>query len=302
MKDSFEKDMQGEQEQDEMVEHMEKFEELFTQRRYEEAAAVAASSPQDILRTAQTFERFKQQNPLLGEMSPLLHYCEAIITNSENTGQKGLSASESIDAIVRALSEKRQDLVMQWFTQNKLKYSDTLGDCILQFCKCKRVCKCGCHIMAEIVYRHAKAHEKVVSSLCRQGRLHMAVSHARNVAKFNKTDFMRILEAYPSYRLAEIFLLTGDGYLSSPLNREECITSLVRACRPSEAVRLLHTADDRIQCTKVLSFIFPEHEKEWYEFYKELGEFGRESAALDMLTAWVLSSVFTKAMIVSKLQ
>ena len=279
-----------------MVEYMDKFEKLFTQGCYEEAAIVAASSPQDILRTAQTFERFKELKPYPGGKSPLLCYCEAVIVHSESPGQKGLTAAESVDAVVRALEENRQELVIQWLSQDILKYSELLGDSITAFCSCSQICACGCHTLAEAVYRRTKTHGKVVSCLCRQGRLHMAVNHARNVAKFRKADFMRILEEYPSFTHAEILLLVGDGYLSSPLCREECMTALVRACRPRDAARLLTSAHGRIQCAKVIPYISAEQEQAWAEFCKALVEQGFVTAALDVTSAWILARVFSTAM------
>jgi hypothetical protein len=291
---SSEEDLgEQEQEQEEMVEYMDKFEQLFAQGCYEEAAIVAATSPQDILRTAQTFERFKEQKPHAGEKSPLLYYCEAVIVSSGNPGQQKLSASECVDAVARALEEHRQELVIQWLSQNKLKYSEQLGDSIVAFCKCAQVCACGCYTLAEAVYRHAKVHGKVVSCLCRQGRLHMAMHHARNVAKFRKADFMRILEEYPSFAHAEVLQHVGDGYLSSPLCREECMTSLVRACRPRDAMRLL--SHDRIQCAKIVPYIRAEQEEAWAEFCEVLLEHGFVSAARDVVAAWILADVFSIA-------
>ena len=292
---SDEEDNVGEQEHEEMIEYLDKFEQLFTRGRYEEAAVVAATSPQDILRTAQTFERFKEQKPQPGEKSPLLYYCEAVMINSGNPGQKKLSASESVDAVVRAFEEHRQGLVIQWLSQNKLKYSDLMGDSIVAFCECGQICACGCYTLAEAVYRHAKSHGKVVSCLCRQGRLHMAMLYARSVAKFRKADFMRILEEFPSFTHAEVLLLVADGYLSSPLRREECMTSLVRACRPRDAVRLLSSAHDRIPCARIVAHIRAEHKAAWDEFFDVLIEEGFVSAAWDVLSAWILADVFSTA-------
>lgn len=288
-----EEDNVGEQEQEEMVEYMEKFEQLFTSGCYEEAAIVAATSPQDILRTAQTFERFKEQKAQPGETSPLLHYCEAVIVDS-NPGQKGLNASESMDAVIRAFEEDRRDLVVQWLSQEKLKHSDMLGDSIAAFCSCGRgVCRCGCHTLAEVVYRHTKAHGKVVACLCRQGRLNMAIDHARKVAKFRRADFMRTLEQHPSFAHAQVLLLVGDGYLSSPLCREECMASLVRACRPRDAARLLSSAHDRIRCAKIIPYVCAEQEEAWVEFYDVLVGQGFPTAAWDVVSAWILAGVFS---------
>ena len=275
---------------------MEKFEQLFTQGSYEEAATVAATSPQDILRTAQTFERFKEQKAYPGEKSPLLHYCEAVIVNCSTSDQKGLTASESVDAVVRALHENQQGLVLQWLSQDKLKYSECLGDSIVAFCRCDQVCTCGFYTLAEAVYRQTKTHGKVVACLCRQGRLNMAVSHARNLAKFRKVDFMKLLEMFPSFTHAQILLLVGDGYLSSPLCREECMTSLVRAHRLSDAARLLQSVHDRIRCSKIITHLLPEHEKAWAEFCEVLIEQGFASPARDLLSAWILAGVFKKAL------
>ena len=295
MSESSDEDNAGEQEHEEMVEYLDKFERLFTQGRYEEAAIAAATSPQDILRTAQTFERFKELKARPGEQSPLLYYCEAVIINSGNPSQKKLSSSESVDAVERAFEEQRRELVIQWLSQNHLKCSDLLGDSIVAFCNCGQTCACGCYTLAEAVYRHVKAHKKVVSCLCRQGRLHMAMLHARNVAKFQKADFMRILEEFPSFTHAKVLLLVADGYLSSPLRPEECITSLVRACQPRDAVRLLSSAHDRISCARIIPHIRTEQKAAWDEFFQVLVEQGFITAVWDVLSAWILAGAFSKA-------
>lgn len=216
-----------------------------------------------------------------------------MVSSGAGAGQKGLTAAESIDAVMRAFEERQPQMVIQWISQNKLKYSDTLGDSIIGFCKCGRVCACGCYTLAEAVYRHTKAHGKVVSCLCRQGRLHMAVHHATNVAKFRKADFMQILEAFPSFEHAQVLLLVGDGYLSSPLCREECIASLVRACKPREAAKLLSSARDRIRCAKIMSYVRKEQEEAWCEFCEILKDHGFAAAANDVVSAWILAGVFS---------
>ena len=282
----------SEQEQEEMVEYMEKFEHLLSLGDYEEAAIVAATSPQDILRTAATFQRFKEQRPCPGEKSPLLFYCEAVVDNSVGPGQKGLSASESCEAVERAFDEGRRDLVVQWICQKKLKDSDALGSTIVNYCTCDRVCTCGCYLLAELLYRETKAHKKVVSCLCRQGRLHMAVHHARNVAKFRKSEFVDLLREFPSYEHAMVLLQVGDGYLSSPLCREECIASLVTGSNPEDAARLLKSPQNRIQCAKMVAFVRQEDRELWKKFETVLEQTGFVEAARDVACALVLAGVY----------
>lgn len=284
--------LEQEREQEEMVEYMETFEQLFNQGNYEEAAIVAATSPQDILRTTATFQRFKEQRSSPGEKSPLLLYCEAVIENAASPDQKGLSAAESSEAVERALEEGRYELVVQWISRNNLKYSDGLGDTIVSFCRCGVKCDCGRYSLAEVVYRETKAHSKVLCCLYKQGRPLMAVYYARNVAKFRKLKFMDILREYPSFEHAMLLLQIGEGYLSSPLSREECIVSLVKASSVHEAARLLTSSRDRIKCSKMIYFVKREDRELWIKFKAVLELRGFAEAAQDVLCALILAGVF----------
>ncbi len=84
------------------------FERLFAEGKYKEAAEAAAESPQGVLRTSETIEKFKRVPVQPGTTSPLLVYFGTLLTKSK------LNAYESVELSKLVLSQNKKHLLDNW--------------------------------------------------------------------------------------------------------------------------------------------------------------------------------------------
>ncbi|KAE9015521.1 Clathrin heavy chain 1 [Phytophthora rubi] len=90
------------------------------------AARLAAASPQGALRTAATIEIFKQMPDQLDQPQPILQYFSVLL-------EKGtLNKLESIELVRPVLVQGRAKLLQKWLVEDKLEYSEELGDVIAE--------------------------------------------------------------------------------------------------------------------------------------------------------------------------
>ncbi|KAK4465567.1 putative clathrin heavy chain [Cladorrhinum samala] len=104
--------------------YQQRFEQLFTNGNYQEAAKVAANSPRGFLRTPQTIERFKRLPQQPGQMSHILQYFGLLLDKGS------LNQHESIELAQPVLAQNRKQLLQKWLGENKLECSEQLGDMI----------------------------------------------------------------------------------------------------------------------------------------------------------------------------
>lgn len=103
------------------------FEQLLAEGKYNEAAKVAASSPNGLLRTPATIQRLKSIQSPPGEISPVLTYFSSLLDHGT------LNEVESIDLATPVLQQGRKQLLEKWIRENKLTPSEQLGDMIKPF-------------------------------------------------------------------------------------------------------------------------------------------------------------------------
>lgn len=101
---------------------VQQFQRLFAAGQYKEAAELAANSPQGILRTRETVESFKRVPAQPGQTSPLLVYFGTILTKAS------LNAFESVELGRLVLTQKKKQLLDNWYKDGKLTPSEELGD------------------------------------------------------------------------------------------------------------------------------------------------------------------------------
>jgi len=99
-----------------------RFNVLFQQGNYLEAAKVAAISPEGILRTLQTILRFTQVQPVAGQQPPLLQYFSILLEHGK------LNKYESIELCKPVVQQGKKPLVEKWLKDEKLEASEELGD------------------------------------------------------------------------------------------------------------------------------------------------------------------------------
>jgi len=127
-----------------------RFNMLFGQGQYSEAAKVAASAPKGILRTPQTIQRFQQCPAQPGQASPLLQYFSILLETSQ------LNKAESLELARPVLQQGRNQLLEKWLVEGKLECSEELGDLI----------KAHDSTLALSVYLRANIPQKVCQVFC----------------------------------------------------------------------------------------------------------------------------------------
>ncbi|KAF9986069.1 hypothetical protein BGZ65_008891 [Modicella reniformis] len=106
--------------------YVQRFQQLFQNGEFGEAAKIAATSPRGILRTPQTIERFKQVHVQQGQISPVLQYFGILLEKGE------LNKHESLELARPVLAQKRTQLLEKWLKEDKLECSEELGDIVKQ--------------------------------------------------------------------------------------------------------------------------------------------------------------------------
>lgn len=100
---------------------VQRFQELFAETKYEEAAELAAESP--ILRTPETVAKF-QCIPLQGEETPLLQYFIALLSKGK------LNVFESIEFSRLVIVQNRTNVLEKYVVEDKLDCTEELGDIV----------------------------------------------------------------------------------------------------------------------------------------------------------------------------
>lgn len=107
--------------------YKQQFEQQLNQGNYAEAAKVAASSPNGILRTPETINKLKNVQAAPGSISPILQYFSTLLDKGS------LNKIESIELARPVLQQDRKPLFEKWLQENKLESSEELGDIVRQF-------------------------------------------------------------------------------------------------------------------------------------------------------------------------
>jgi clathrin heavy chain len=94
---------------------VQRFQQLFAQGNFAEAAKVAANSPKGILRTPQTIERFKQVPLPPGQPSPLLQYFGILLEKGQ------LNKYESLELARPVLLQGKKPLLEKWLKEEKVR-------------------------------------------------------------------------------------------------------------------------------------------------------------------------------------
>uniref|UniRef100_A0A166BZ42 Clathrin heavy chain n=1 Tax=Daucus carota subsp. sativus TaxID=79200 RepID=A0A166BZ42_DAUCS len=103
---------------------VQRFQELFAQTKYKEAAELAAESPQGILRTPDTVAKFQSVPVQAGQTPPLLQYFGTLLTKGK------LNSFESIELSRLVVNQNKKNLLENWLAEDKLECSEELGDLV----------------------------------------------------------------------------------------------------------------------------------------------------------------------------
>ncbi|KNA23309.1 hypothetical protein SOVF_026060 [Spinacia oleracea] len=103
---------------------VQRFQELFAQTKYKEAAELAAESPQGILRTPDTVAKFQSVPVQSGQTPPLLQYFGTLLTRGK------LNAFESLELSRLVVNQNKKNLLENWLAEDKLECTEELGDLV----------------------------------------------------------------------------------------------------------------------------------------------------------------------------
>ncbi|XP_015686911.1 clathrin heavy chain linker domain-containing protein 1 [Protobothrops mucrosquamatus] len=233
----FERDPSKSKEAEDLIEYIERFNELFSRGQYEAAATYAANCPRGILRNEETMEKFRAVGHVKGKILPLLLYCDALITTTIAV-KKHLPANLTTEAIKCALAEKRLDLVMHWVTLHKLEFSEAAGDAIYKYADVDIHNMSQCLALAQIAYSECGAHKKAVLCLCRQGQIYGAMDYLHHFQLLSTEDYVFLLKHCP--RIDFIRCLTQEWNGKQPImSLGETILSLIGTEHQIHGIRLL---------------------------------------------------------------
>lgn len=142
---------------------VEQFEAFFQQGNYQEAARVAATSPNGCLRTATVIQRFKTAPALPGTAPPLMQYLVKVLEITK------LNDRESLELVMPVMKQQQKQMVQTWLDQDKLTASEELGDFLRQYDR----------NLALAVYLQSRTHEKVVQLYCELEEYEKVVSYSK---------------------------------------------------------------------------------------------------------------------------
>ena len=142
-----------------------KFNNLFSNSQYAEAAKVAASAPKGILRTPQTIQRFQQVATQPGQTSPLLQFFGILLDQGQ------LNKYESLELCRPVLQQGRKQLLEKWLKDDKLECSEELGDLV-------KACD---PTLALSVFLRANVPNKVIQCFAETGQFQKIVLYAKKV-------------------------------------------------------------------------------------------------------------------------
>lgn len=143
-----------------------KFQVLFQNGQYAEAAKVAANAPKGILRTPATIQMFQQVPTQPGQNSPLLQYFGILLDQGQ------LNRYESLELCKPVLVQGRKQLLEKWIKEEKLECSEELGDLVKQVDP----------TLALSVYLRANVPAKVIQSFAETGQFQKIVLYAKKVS------------------------------------------------------------------------------------------------------------------------
>ncbi|CAH1111845.1 unnamed protein product [Psylliodes chrysocephalus] len=182
-----------------------KFQLLFQNGQYAEAAKVAANAPKGILRTPATIQMFQQVPTQPGQNSPLLQYFGILLDQGQ------LNRYESLELCKPVLLQGRKQLLEKWLKEEKLECSEELGDLVKQ----------ADPTLALSVYLRANVPAKVIQSFAETGQFQKIVLYAKKVSYTPDYVFLlrQVMRTNPDQGAAFAGMLVADEEPLADINQ-----------------------------------------------------------------------------------
>ncbi|XP_024153273.1 clathrin heavy chain linker domain-containing protein 1 isoform X2 [Oryzias melastigma] len=182
--------------------HLLRFLQLFGSGRYREAALHAARTPGGILRNPDVMEMFAGVRAPAGVAPPLLLFFQALLVTTA-TGHR-MSTALSLQGVRCALQHGRLQLAVHAVTQDKVSFTEDLGDVLSEHAQKDVGGADLCLALATVVYEACGRTRKAAVSMCRRGLVHNAAELLRRSADLTAEDYMWVLRRSPSLPLFQV--------------------------------------------------------------------------------------------------
>lgn len=157
------------------------FEDALEDGDYRKAALMAAESPGGFLRTKDTIDRFRRLEGDEGAVPPVLLYFQTCL----DIGR--LNEVESVELSKQLVSTNKLPLLEKWIKENKLTFSEHLGDII----------RGKSPVLAMAMYIKAEQHEKVLECMIQTNQTDKVALYAKKVGmKVTHRDLVDMAAKY----------------------------------------------------------------------------------------------------------
>ncbi|KAK3914014.1 Clathrin heavy chain [Frankliniella fusca] len=182
-----------------------KFNQLFQNGSYTDAAKVAANAPKGILRTPVTIGKFQQVPTPAGQTSPLLQYFGILLDQGQ------LNKFESLELCRPVLQQGRKQLLEKWLKEDKLECSEELGDLVKQ----------ADPTLALSVYLRANVPNKVIQCFAETGQFSKIVLYAKKVGYTPDYVFLlrNVMRINPDHGVSFAQMLVQDDEPLADINQ-----------------------------------------------------------------------------------
>ncbi|XP_048391559.1 clathrin heavy chain linker domain-containing protein 1-like isoform X1 [Stegostoma tigrinum] len=193
-----------------LLEYVERFNKLFDDKQYKEAAIHVANCPRGILHNLEIMERFKAVTEYEGHISPLLQFFEAVMS-SFSAVRHSPKAKMSLEGVECALKQNRLDLVIHWVIQQRVTCCEELGDLIYNYGDTELRRMDTCMGLAQIVYDKCNVPKKAALCMCMCGQISGAMAYIHDCKKFSLDDYLFLLNKCPNAELIQCLTHEWNG-------------------------------------------------------------------------------------------
>ncbi|XP_067901020.1 clathrin heavy chain linker domain-containing protein 1-like isoform X2 [Heterodontus francisci] len=193
-----------------LLEYVERFNQLFEDKKYKEAAMHVANCPRGILHNMEVMEKFKAVTEYEGNVPPLLHFFEAVMS-SFSAVRRSPNAKMSLEGVKCALKKNRLDLVIHWVIQQRLTCSEALGEVIYDYGDVELRSMDTCMALAQIVYNKCGVHKKAALCMCMCRQISGAMAYIHETKKFSLDDYLFLLNKCPRTELIQCLIHECNG-------------------------------------------------------------------------------------------
>ncbi|KAF3826769.1 hypothetical protein GH733_009294 [Mirounga leonina] len=165
--------------------------------------SLPANSPRRILQNIGTVNKFKGKHFSLNLMYTIF--------STSHACRHPIDAELTLEGIKCGLSEKRLDLVINWVTQERLTFSEELGDVICDYGEQDTYNKAKCLALAQMIYSDCGLHKKALLCLCKQGQIHGAMEYIQQFKDFTYDDLMQLIKLCPHTELIQCLTREWNG-------------------------------------------------------------------------------------------